>query len=107
MSGGTTAAVYTLAAVAAAGTAYSVYEGERSAAAQERAQNQAKESALKQEQQADQAMNKANQKKPDTASALSSAQQSGKAGASGTMLTGPTGVDPNQLSLGKSTLLGL
>ena len=27
-------------------------------------------------------------------------------GAGGTMLTGPTGVDPNALALGKSTLLG-
>ena len=31
---------------------------------------------------------------------------SGKAGASGTMLTGPGGIDPNALQLGKSTLLG-
>lgn len=94
------------AAAAVVGTGYSIYNGERAASAQSDAQNQAKDAATKQEQQADQAMNKANQKKPDTASALSSAQQSGKAGASGTMLTGPAGVDPNQLSLGKSTLLG-
>jgi hypothetical protein len=30
----------------------------------------------------------------------------GKAGQSGTMLTGPQGVDPTQLTLGKQTLLG-
>ena len=30
----------------------------------------------------------------------------GKAGQSGTMLTGPQGVDPSSLLLGKSSLLG-
>ena len=49
---------------------------------------------------------KANQKKPDTMAILSAAQQAGKAGPSGTMLTGPMGVDPNALTLGKTTLLG-
>ena len=56
--------------------------------------------------QADQAFNQANQKKPDTSAILSAAQQAGKGGVSGTMLTGPSGVDPSSLTLGKSTLLG-
>jgi hypothetical protein len=30
----------------------------------------------------------------------------GKAGASGTMLTGPSGIDQNALGLGKKSLLG-
>ncbi len=93
-------------ALAAAGTAYSVYSGERAAGAQSDAQNQAKDAAQKQATQADQALNRANQKSPDTAAILSGAQQAGKAGQSGTMLTGPSGVDSSSLTLGKNTLLG-
>lgn len=52
------------------------------------------------------ATNKANQKKPDTNAILDAVMQAGKSGASGTMLTGPQGVDPNALALGKTTLLG-
>jgi len=52
------------------------------------------------------ATNKANQKKPDTSAIIDAVMQAGKTGASGTMLTGPTGVDPNALALGKTTLLG-
>jgi hypothetical protein len=73
----------------------------------ERASVQAQQNADTQAAQADQAMNRANQKKPDTSALLSAATQAGKAGASGTLLTGPQGVDPNTLSLGKSTLLGM
>lgn len=104
MSGGATAILATAAAV---GTAYSVYSGERSADAQASAQRQAQANAEKQAAQADQDFNRANQKKPDTAGIISAAQQAGKGGASGTMLTGPQGVDPNSLTLGKSTLLGM
>lgn len=38
--------------------------------------------------------------------AISKYQQESKGGQSGTLLTGPTGVDPATLTLGKSTLLG-
>lgn len=55
---------------------------------------------------ADEAMNRANQKRPNTRALLDDANQKGKAGASGTMLTGPQGVDPSSLTLGRSTLLG-
>lgn len=96
----------TAAVAAVASTAYSIYNGERQASAQEGAQRQAKAAALKQEDAADQANNRANQKKPDTMAILDAAMQAGKGGASGTMLTGPQGVDPNALSLGKTTLLG-
>lgn len=89
-----------------AGTAYSIYSGERASEAQSNAQNQAKANALKQEKSADEAMNRANMKKPDTAAILDAALQAGKGGASGTMLTGAQGVSPDQLQLGKSTLLG-
>lgn len=103
MSGATSAIV---AGAAIAGTAYSVYSGEQQAKAQEKAQKQAQANAVKQEKAADQANNRANQKKPDTMAILDAATQAGRGGASGTMLTGPTGVDPSTLQLGKSTLLG-
>lgn len=105
MSGATTA-VAVAAAAAVAGTAYSIYSGERAASAQKDAQAQAKQQAEKQAQAANQALNQANQKKPDTSAILSAAQQSWKSGQSGTMLTGSQGVDPTALTLGKSTLLG-
>lgn len=97
---------YVTAAAMVVGVGYSIYNGEQQKSAQEDAQGQAKDAATKQAAQADQAMNKANQKTPDTSAILSQATQSGKAGASGTMLTGPTGIDSSTLTLGKSTLLG-
>lgn len=60
----------------------------------------------KQLKSADEAMNRANQKRPNTRQLLDDASQAGKAGASGTMLTGAQGVDPASLTLGKTTLLG-
>lgn len=103
MSGATT---LVLAGAAVAGTAYSIYNGEQQAKAQKKAQQQALTQANAQATAADQAMNKANQKRPDVTSILDAAAQSGRAGVSGTMLTGAQGVDPNNMSLGRSTLLG-
>lgn len=60
----------------------------------------------KQLKAADEATNRAAQKRPNTSSILSEAEQAGKAGVSGTMLTGPQGVSNDQLTLGRSTLLG-
>lgn len=105
MSGGITATTV-LAAAAVAGTAYTIYNGQKQADAQEKAQNQAQANADKQEKAADQATNRANQKNPDTSAILDAATQAGKGGASGTMLTGAQGVDPATLALGKNTLLG-
>ncbi len=105
MSGGISATAV-LAATAVAATAYTVYSGERAADAQKDAQNRAAANAKKQESAADQATSRANQKRPDTMAILDAAAQSGKGGASGTMLTGPQGVDPSALQLGKNTLLG-
>ncbi len=73
-------------------------------ARQNMAANEAR--ALKQEQENDQAMNRANQKKPNTAAILAAAQQAGKGGIGGTLLTGPSGVPDDLLSLGKTGLLG-
>lgn len=77
----------------------------KQAAAQ--AQTAAKQQAEKAEQKAEQEVNRLNAKKPDTSAILSAQQQAAKAGASGTMLTGPQGVDPSQLTIGKNTLLGM
>lgn len=105
MSGGISATTV-LAAAAVAGTAYAVYSGERAADAQSKAQNEAHANAAKAEKSADEATNRANQKRPDTMAILDAAAQSGKGGASGTMLTGSQGIDPSALNLGKNTLLG-
>ena len=55
---------------------------------------------------ADVAMNRANGKQPDVGGLYSRNAMDAKGGASGTMLTGPQGVDPKTLLLGKTTLLG-
>jgi G3E family GTPase len=60
----------------------------------------------KQLKASDENMNRALQKRPNTSRIVDEAAQAGKAGASGTMLTGSQGVDPSALQLGRSTLLG-
>lgn len=105
MSGATTATA-ALVGTMIASTAYQAYQGNRADQQQRSAQRQAQRQAEATAQAADEANNKVNQKRPDVAGALASAMQAGKSGASGTMLTGPGGVDPGALSLGKSTLLG-
>lgn len=94
------------AAAAVAGVAVSATQGAEQSSNAKKSMQQAQDNANKQAAQADQDFNRANQKKPDTSAILSAAQQSGKGGASGTLLTGPQGVDPSSLTLGKSTLLG-
>ena len=76
-------------------------------AAQQAAQMQAQlDAANKMYQQQTEQINRANQKTPDSGAMMSANAQRGKSGQSGTMLTGPTGLDLSQLKLGKSTLLG-
>ena len=101
------------AAAAVVGTGYSIYNGEQQRSAQADANNKAQEAAKQQKANADktqqmqeQQINKANAKTPDIGALLSGNQQAAKGGASGTMLTGPQGVDPSALNLGKNTLLG-
>ncbi|GAB3190755.1 hypothetical protein [Hydrogenophaga aquatica] len=103
MSGATTAVLATAAVV---GTAVAYQNGQDQKKAAERAAQQAEANAKKQEKAADEASNRANSKRADTGAALDAAAQAGKAGGSGTMLTGPQGIDPAALSLGKNTLLG-
>lgn len=82
----------------AASTGVGVWQAKKAQSAQEKAQKKA-------EAQADEATNRANRKTPDASMILKAAQKAGS-GLSSTMLTGPGGVDPASLSLGKSTLLG-
>ncbi len=103
----------TAAVAAVTATAYSIYSGERAAdkqdealSQQRQAQAEAKQTAQTQQRRAEQAQNAANRKQPDVAGIMQAAGQGAGGGPSGTMLTGPTGVDPNALSLGKNTLLG-
>jgi hypothetical protein len=97
----------TIAAIGAvAGAGVSYMNGQKQASAMKSAEAQAEANAQTTATQQEQAINKANAKAPDTASIISANQMSAKGGGGGTMLTGPAGVDPNSLALGKNTLLG-
>ena len=98
--------------IGAAGTGYTIASGEdaknKQAAAlqkQEKAQTQAVNAAQGQRKQSEMAVNRANRQQPDVAGIMQAASAA-SSGGGGTMLTGPTGVDPNALALGKSSLLG-
>lgn len=93
--------------VSAIGTAYSTDNARRQTNMAKDAQKEAQVNQAKAEVDADQAMNRANPKSPDTSALMSQMKQAAKAGGSGTMLTGPQGVDPSTLNLGKTTLLGM
>jgi uncharacterized protein HemX len=103
----------TAAVAAVVGTTYAVYSGEQAKdrqkeglrqqeAAQTQQLTQAKEAAATSQQN----INKANQRRPDTQAVMADAEMGAAGGQSGTMLTGPQGIDPQQLALGKNTLLG-
>ena len=100
-------------AVAAAGLGYTIAAGEdakrKQADAlrkQESAQKQAVNAAQGQRKQSEMVVNQANRQQPNIAGIMQAASAASSGGANGTMLTGPTGVDPNSLALGKSSLLG-
>lgn len=85
----------------------------KQAKAQEQANQQATAAAQQQAQaaeaarkQAEEEMNKANQKRPNTQAILNAAMLAGRGGASGTMLSGPQGVDAGAMTLGKNSALG-
>ena len=108
-----TVALAATAAAAVAGTTYSVVAGEdakkqqkKAMESQERAQAQQLAQTQAQQRRSEMAMNAANRKSPDVAGIMERAGQQAGGGPSSTMLTGPGGVDPSQLSLGRSTLLG-
>ena len=100
-------------AIAAAGTTYSIVAGEegkrqqkKALESQERAQAQQLAQTQAQQRRSEMAMNAANRRTPDVGGIMERAGQQAAGGPSATMLTGPGGVDPTQLSLGRSTLLG-
>lgn len=106
------------------GTGYSIYSGERAADAAEKAakqqqaiqkqslqqqqtaQQEAKTAAEKQAKTSEETMNAATRKNPDVSNIMAAAEATQQGGVGSTMLTGATGVDPNDLKLNKSTLLG-
>lgn len=101
------------AGVSAAGTAYSVVAGERGASMQrqamrrqQQAQTQAVAQARSQQRQSQEAMAMANRREPDIATALASGMADQAGGPASTMLTGPGGVEPSSLMLGRQSLLG-
>ena len=103
----------TAAVAAVVGTTYAVYSGEQAKDRQKDAMRQQEAAQTQQLAQAKEAAatsqqnnNKANQRRPDTQAVMADAGMGGAGGASGTMLTGPQGIDPQQLALGKNTLLG-
>lgn len=73
---------------------------------QKKAQQAATAKAISQQRQSEMVTNAANRRTPDINSIMSAASQASKTGPSATMLTGPGGVDPNSLALGRSSLLG-
>lgn len=92
---------------AVAVSATSAYVSNKNANARADEANQtAQQNAKKTADASTQASNKANQKKPDSGALLSANIAGGKTGQISTMLTGPAGIDPNTLQLGKTTLLG-
>lgn len=117
-------AVPIAAASAAVATGYSIYQGEKMAdqaaqaqreqaamqkqalAQQKAAQAESTAAAQTQAKAAEQTMNAATRKSPDVSGIMAAAESLQQGGVGSTMLTGPTGVDPNELKLGKSTLLG-
>lgn len=99
---------FAISAVVAIGVSAAVsYEnGRKSASMAKDAQAQALKNATAQADLADQANNRANMKKPNMQGLLSENAMAARGGISGTMLTGPTGINPNDLALGRTTLLG-
>ncbi len=105
MSGGTTAAMWGMAAVAAAGAAASTYSANKQAKAQDRATRQAEENAKKQSEQAAQTTRRQQQNQADVSGILAMNQNGGLSGGS-TLLSGAGGVNKNQMSLGGGSTLG-
>jgi uncharacterized protein HemX len=102
-------AIAAMAAAAAAGAGATAYGAVSANDAQKKAMQQQKKAqsaaagtAASEQRMSQQAQAAANRKAPDIAALMASANTPG----SNTMLTGPGGVNPNSLSLGKSTLLG-
>ena len=86
--------------------AVGLYSADQAAKSQNKALQQSKDAAKANQQASDEANNRANRKAPDVSAMLSASALAGRSGQTGTLLTGPQGVDTSTLTLGKSTLLG-
>tara|TARA_Y100000401_G_scaffold67181_1_gene53757 strand:- start:49 stop:372 length:324 start_codon:yes stop_codon:yes gene_type:complete len=73
---------------------------------QRRANEQALTRAEEEKQRSEMEYNRANRQNVDVESALDASKLSTKQGASGTLLTGSMGVNPEELDTSKNTLLG-
>lgn len=101
------------AGAAAAGTGYAIVAGERGASMQREAMGQQKQAqqaaaaqARSQQRKSQQAMAAANRAEPAVADIMGRAAAEMGGGPSSTMLTGPMGVNPQELQLGRTSLLG-
>lgn len=99
-----------LGSLAALGIGAGLYGGRQqrkaakeASALQEKAQTDAVQRAASQQRKSDLANARANAKGPDISTLLTAEKASTP---QSTLLTGPTGVDPSRLRLGKQTLLG-
>lgn len=73
---------------------------------QEQAQRQATSAAVSQRRRSEQESRRANRRQPDVSSIFDTERAASARGPASTLLTGPTGVDPNRLLLGRTSLLG-
>lgn len=88
------------------GAGASIYSSSRAASASKAANATNERIAAQNAQAAEQQFNRANQKTPDIAAMISANRDALKSGMGATFLTGAGGINPNQLTLGGSTLLG-
>lgn len=88
------------------GAVVSGVQGAKQADSAKRAANQQQQASDRLYAQQEQENNRANARGPNTDALFAANELEGQAGQSGTMLTGPMGVDPNSLALGKNTVLG-
>ena len=96
----------TIAGAAVLGAGASAYSANKQAKASKAATQANERQAAAEAQRSEQQFNKANQKAPDIAAMFSRNQDAMKQGMGATFLTGPSGVAPSNLTLGKTTLLG-
>ena len=73
---------------------------------QRKSNEKAEQRAVQEQERTEQEYNRANQKRAEIEKTVDESELSAQEGAGGTLLTGPSGVDPNTLNLSKNTLLG-
>ena len=92
--------------VGGVGVGASIYQGEKQRKEGKKAREQANANALKAETQADQEFNRQNKKNPNVEGLQANNTNAAKAGIGSTLLTGPGGINTEQLQLAQNTLLG-